>query len=94
MDTKVFAVQHQFDVSKICRLCLSEKGEMRSVFIVEESLGQAVRIADMIMDFTSVQVIINNFLICFCLQTLSGEQRMHAFTFISESFVEKVVKTR
>lgn len=48
---------NQFDISKICRTCLREKGEMRSVFLAEESIGQAMILAEMIMGFTSVQVI-------------------------------------
>lgn len=49
---------NQFDISKICRACLTEKGEMRSVFLAEESIGQTVVLAEMIMEFTSVQVIV------------------------------------
>lgn len=48
---------NHFDVQKICRTCLREKGEMRSVFVADESTGQAVIVAEMIMGFTSVQVI-------------------------------------
>lgn len=47
----------QFDISKICRACLTEKEEMRSVFVADESIGQTMILADMIMGFTSVQVI-------------------------------------
>lgn len=46
-----------FDINKICRTCLRDKGEMRSVFLADESIGQAVVVAEMIMGFTSVQVI-------------------------------------
>lgn len=46
----------QFDINKICRACLSEKGEMRSVFLADETIGQAMRLADMIMGFSTVQV--------------------------------------
>lgn len=58
MDIKTNQMQQQtqFDVNKICRACLSEKGEMRSVFLVEESIGQTARLAEMIMGFSSVQV--------------------------------------
>lgn len=49
---------NQFDISKICRTCLTEKGEMRSVFVAEESIGQTMILAEMIMGFTSVQVIL------------------------------------
>lgn len=58
MDIKSASLQQQqqFDVSKICRACLTEKGEMRSVFLVDESIGQAIRLAEMIMGFSSIQV--------------------------------------
>lgn len=48
---------NQFDINKICRTCLTEKEEMRSVFVADESIGQAMILAEMIMGFTSVQVI-------------------------------------
>lgn len=66
---------NQFDINKICRTCLRDKGEMRSVFLAEESIGQAVVLADMIMGFSTVQVIfsfeffilqINKWLVKFC----------------------------
>lgn len=56
MDT-VKSDPNHFDINKICRTCLREKGEMRSVFVADESFGQAIILADMIMGFTSVQVI-------------------------------------
>lgn len=56
MDT-VKSDPNQFDINKICRTCLREKGEMRSVFVADESFGQAIILADMIMGFTNVQVI-------------------------------------
>lgn len=37
---------------------MTEKGEMRSVFVAEESIGQTMILAEMIMGFTSVQVIL------------------------------------
>lgn len=51
----------QFDINKICRACLSDKGEMRSVFLADETIGQAMRLADMIMGFSTVQVKIYNY---------------------------------
>lgn len=48
--------QNHFDINKICRTCLRDKGEMRSIFLAEESIGQAVVLAEMIMGFTSIQV--------------------------------------
>lgn len=48
---------NQFDINKICRACLTEKEEMRSVFVADESIGQAMILAEMMMGFTSVQVI-------------------------------------
>ena len=47
---------NRFDINKICRTCLTEKEEMRSVFLADESIGQAMRLVEMIMDFSSVQV--------------------------------------
>ncbi|KAF5291845.1 hypothetical protein FQA39_LY14182 [Lamprigera yunnana] len=58
MDIKTEQMQHQqqFDISKICRTCLSEKGEMRSVFLDDESTGQAMRLSEMIMGFSNIQI--------------------------------------
>lgn len=50
----------QFDINKICRACLSEKSEMRSIFHPDETIGQAMILAEMIMGFSSVQVNIYN----------------------------------
>lgn len=52
----------QFNINKICRACLTEKEEMRSIFLSDESIGQAMQLADMIMEFTAVQVILLLFL--------------------------------
>lgn len=49
-----------FDINKICRACLSEKDEMRSVFLTHEDVNQqhSLRsLAEMLMGFTTVQVI-------------------------------------
>lgn len=48
--------KNDFDINKICRACLTQMGEMHSVFIADESVGQAMILADMMMEFTSVQV--------------------------------------
>lgn len=45
-------------VEKVCRTCLSEDGIMRSVFSVDESVGETVRLCEMLMSCASVQVII------------------------------------
>ncbi|VEN49083.1 unnamed protein product, partial [Callosobruchus maculatus] len=45
-----------FDVSKICRVCLSEKEQMRSVFMQDESTGQSMILAEMLMGFSAVQM--------------------------------------
>lgn len=47
----------QFNINKICRACLTEKEEMRSIFLSDESIGQAMQLADMIMGFSTIQVI-------------------------------------
>ncbi|KAF7287155.1 hypothetical protein GWI33_002526 [Rhynchophorus ferrugineus] len=47
----------QIDLNKLCRTCLTENDEMRSVFVPDESTGQNMTIADMLMNFTNVQVI-------------------------------------
>lgn len=49
-------VKNEFDINKICRACLTQMGEMRSVYLADESIGQAMILADMIMAFTNVQV--------------------------------------
>ncbi|XP_018330469.1 gastrula zinc finger protein XlCGF57.1 [Agrilus planipennis] len=48
-------IQNQFDVSKICRTCLTTKGEMQSVFQVDDSVSQT-RLGEMIMSFTNIQI--------------------------------------
>lgn len=50
----------QFDLNKICRACLSERTEMRSIFHPDETIGQTTILAEMIMGFSSVQVNIYN----------------------------------
>lgn len=47
----------QFNINKICRACLTEKEEMRSIFLSDESIGQTMQLADMIMGFSTIQVI-------------------------------------
>lgn len=46
----------QIDLNKLCRTCLTENEQMRSVFVSDESTGQNLTIADMLMNFTNVQV--------------------------------------
>lgn len=50
-------MKNEFDINKICRACLTETGEMQSVFSADESIGQAMILAEMIMGFSNVQVI-------------------------------------
>lgn len=44
---------------KICRTCLSEEGDMRSVFSIDEALGETARLFEMLMSCASVQVDVN-----------------------------------
>ncbi|CAG9863341.1 unnamed protein product [Phyllotreta striolata] len=55
MDIKVDTV-NLFDINKICRACLTDKGEMRSVFMQDDTSGQPIIIAEMLMEFTSVEI--------------------------------------
>lgn len=41
---------------KICRTCLSEEGDMRSVFTMDEAMGETARLYEMLMACASVQV--------------------------------------
>lgn len=41
---------------KICRTCLSEEGDMRSVFSIDEAVGETARLYEMLMACASVQV--------------------------------------
>lgn len=41
---------------KICRTCLSEDSVMKSVFSIDDSLGQNTRLFEMLMSCASVQV--------------------------------------
>ncbi|CAG9813870.1 unnamed protein product [Phaedon cochleariae] len=45
-----------FDISKICRACLTERQDMRSVFMQDEATGQSLILAEMIRDFSTVQI--------------------------------------
>lgn len=56
MEIKIDNDVNLFDVSKICRTCLTEKSDMRSVFMLDESTGQSTSLAEMLMGFSSVQV--------------------------------------
>lgn len=56
MEIKIDNDVNLFDVSKICRTCLTEKSDMRSVFMQDESTGQSTILAEMLMGFSSVQV--------------------------------------
>lgn len=48
---------HPFDISKICRACLTEKDEMRSVFAGgDDTLAQGMRLAEILMEFSQIQV--------------------------------------
>lgn len=56
MEIKIDAEVNLFDVSKICRTCLTEKSDMRSVFMRDDSTGHSAILAEMLMGFSSVQV--------------------------------------
>lgn len=44
-------------IDKICRTCLSEGNTMRSVFTLDDSTGDSIPLFEMLMSFTSVEVI-------------------------------------
>ncbi|CAG9766011.1 unnamed protein product [Ceutorhynchus assimilis] len=46
----------QIDLNKLCRACLNESSEMRSIFLPDSSTGESLVIADMLMDFANIQV--------------------------------------
>lgn len=56
MEIKIDNDVNLFDVSKICRTCLTEKSDMRSLFMQDETTGQTAILAEMLMGFSSVQV--------------------------------------
>lgn len=41
---------------KICRACLTEEGDMQSVFLPDEKTGTNIHLAEMLMAYASVQV--------------------------------------
>lgn len=47
-------------LAKICRACLTEEGEMKSVFVSDERTGTTIHLAEMIMAYASVQVNVYN----------------------------------
>ncbi|KAJ8956839.1 hypothetical protein NQ318_014253 [Aromia moschata] len=74
-----------FDISKICRACLTEKGEMRSVFMQDESTGQAMILAEMLMGFSSVQIENGDGLpSLICLQCVHQISRCYSFKQLCE----------
>ena len=48
--------QTTIQVNKICRTCLSEEGDMRSVYGADESSGEPTKLHEMLMCCASVQV--------------------------------------
>ncbi|XP_050310522.1 zinc finger protein ZFP2-like [Anthonomus grandis grandis] len=45
------------DINKLCRTCLNESNDMRSIFLPESSTGgNDILIADMLMNFTKIQI--------------------------------------
>lgn len=47
----------QIDMEKMCRACMVETEEMKSVFLTDSTFGESVpRITEMLMSFTTVQV--------------------------------------
>lgn len=55
MEIKIDNDVNLFDVNKICRTCLTDKTDMRPVFMQDDSTGPT-SLAEMLMGFTSVQV--------------------------------------
>lgn len=47
-------------IEKMCRTCLSEDNDMRSVFSIDESIGETLRLFEMLMSCAAVQVITSN----------------------------------
>lgn len=43
-------------IEKMCRTCLSEDNDMRSVFSIDESIGETLRLFEMLMSCAAVQV--------------------------------------
>lgn len=50
------AFETSINTDKICRTCLSEENNMRSVFSIDESNGEALKLHEMLMSCASVQV--------------------------------------
>ncbi|VEN61635.1 unnamed protein product [Callosobruchus maculatus] len=74
-----------FDVSKICRVCLSEKEQMRSVFMQDESTGQSMILAEMLMGFSAVQIENGDGLpTLICLQCVHQISRCYSFKQLCE----------
>lgn len=47
----------QIDINKICRACLTDEGEMRSVFFNDtNNITQTLPLAEMLMAFSTVHV--------------------------------------
>lgn len=46
----------QIDLNKLCRACLSENSDMRNIFLPDASTGEDLVIADMLTNFTNIEV--------------------------------------
>ncbi|KAK9704109.1 Zinc-finger associated domain (zf-AD) [Popillia japonica] len=51
-----FEIETPINTDKICRTCLVEGSDMKSVFSIDESNGETFRLYEMLMSCTSVQV--------------------------------------
>ncbi|ENN78673.1 hypothetical protein YQE_04845, partial [Dendroctonus ponderosae] len=70
----------QIDLNKLCRSCLTESSELQSIFLSDNSTGTALLIADMLMDFTNVQITRGDGLPdCICLQCSMQLSRSYSF---------------
>ncbi|KAG5883225.1 hypothetical protein JTB14_011417 [Gonioctena quinquepunctata] len=72
-------------IDKICRTCLSEASNMRSVFSIEESTGENLRLFEMLIACASVQVMSNDGLPSqVCLQCVHYITRAFSFKQLCE----------
>lgn len=46
----------ELDTEKICRTCMSQVDVMRSIFSIDEAAGETIRLNDMLMSCTTLQV--------------------------------------
>lgn len=58
----MMAFENSFKTEKICRTCLAEDNNMKSIFSFDGCNGESIKLCEMLMSCTSIQVTRENYL--------------------------------